>query len=134
MSGLIGNPRTLKDLNRKIQALPVKVQERIAAKVAPQLTALALESFARGEDPYGTTWQEGADGRPVTLERTGRLKGGLTFVSIGRKVRAKLGAPYAKYQVGKRRVLPPGARPLPVAWSEAIGATATAEIKGALDG
>ena len=134
MSGLVGNPRTLKDLNRKIQALPVQVQERIAAKVAPQLTALALESFGRGEDPYGATWQEGADGKPVTLEITGRLKGGLVFVSIGRKVRAKLGAPYAKYQVGKRRVLPPGGRALPVAWSEAIGATAAAEIKEALDG
>ena len=84
MSGLVGNPRTLKDLNKRIQALPVQVQERIAAKVAPQLTALALESFARGEDPYGATWQEGSDGRPVTQGRTRRPQGGLTILSIGR--------------------------------------------------
>lgn len=134
MSGLVGNPRSLKDLGRKIQGLPVQVQERIAAKVAPQLTTLAEASFARGEDPYGATWQEGADGRPVTLEKTGRLKGGLKFVAIGRRVRAKLGAHYAKYQVGKRRVLPPNGRPLPVAWSEAIAATANAEIQEALNG
>jgi hypothetical protein len=45
-------------------------------------------------------------------------------------VRAALGVSYAKYQIGKRLVLPNGS--LPVAWSAAVREISISEIKAAL--
>jgi hypothetical protein len=106
--------------------------QRIAERVAPDLTDAAQASFAARETPYGDAWRPGADGNDVTLERSGALRSGLKFVAIGTRVRCVLGARHAKYQVGKRQVLPSGV--LPESWQDHIRTVAHDEIAKTLAG
>lgn len=133
MSGLVGNPRTIKKFAQSLQVVSTRAAMRIAAKSAPVITDAAQASFAARTDPYGQPWREGKDGKPVDLFETGKLRRGLAFYAIGRRIIAKLGTKYAKFQVGKRRVLPPGGRPLPVAWSQALADIANAEIRAEVE-
>lgn len=134
MSGLRGDVKKLSGLGKALKGLPVRVRTRVAARVAPELTARARASFEAGENPYGDTWAPGADGQRVTLRKSDRLFGTLHFVTIGTKVRAVLGVKYAKYQIGKRGILPQGGTAMPVSWSRAIGAIAVEEIQRDLAG
>jgi hypothetical protein len=134
MSGLVGNPRTLKRLTASLRDLPTRVASRIAERSAPLVTGSLQSSFNAGTDPYGQPWAPGADGKPVDLVETGKLRSTLSFYPIGRRIIAKLGTRYAKYQVGRRKVFPPGGRPLPVAWSAALAETANAEIRAFVEG
>ena len=133
MSGLVGNPRTIAKFAKGLQGLSVRAAMRIAAKAAPVITDAAQASFAARTDPYGQPWREGVDGKPVDLQETGKLRAGLAFYAVGRRIVAKLGTKYAKYQVGKRRVLPPGGRPLPLAWSQSLADIANAEIRAEVE-
>lgn len=129
MSGLVGDVSKLSRLASSLRAMPTKVAQRIAEQVAPKLTELARETFDAGETPYGDKWLPGVDGRSVTLRKSGGLANGIRFVAVGTRVRAVLGVRYAKYQVGRRKVLPSS---LPVAWRAAIDAIAQKEISRAL--
>lgn len=120
MSGLRGDTSKLSKLASAMKALPVRVSQAVAARVAPELTSRARASFAAQENPYGDTWAPGVDGNAVTLRKSGTLFSGVRFTAIGTRVRAVLGAPYAKYQVGKRKVLPSGGSKMPSDWSAAI--------------
>lgn len=133
MSSLVGDPRTIKAFGQSLKRLPMQVQNRIASRAAPILSAAAQGSFSAKTDPYGLPWVPGVDGNPVDLEETGRLRSGLRFIAVGRNLRAALTAPYAKYQIGKRRVLPPGGRALPPAWGQALANIANDEIAKALE-
>lgn len=134
MSGLVGNPRTLKRFAQSLQQLPTRITSKIAERSAPAITTALQTTFAAGTDPYGQPWAPGADGKPVDLVESGKLRGTLSFYPIGRRIVAKLGVKYAKFQVGRRRVLPPGGRPLPVAWSEQLAEIANAQIRAFIEG
>ena len=134
MSGLVGNPRTIKRFLASLQSLPVRVTSKIAERSAPVITSAVQASFAAGTDPYGQPWAPGADGQKVDLYQTGALRRGLAFYPVGRRLMARLGVRYAKFQVGRRRVLPPGGKPLPVAWSEQLATIANEEITAHLGG
>lgn len=133
-AGLTGNPANLKALAAKLRQVPIRVATKAAAKIAPKLTELARASFAAGENPYGDTWEPGAKGQRVDLVESGALRGQLRFAAIGTRVRAVLGVRYAKYQIGKRKILPIGGSAMPVSWSSAIGEIVTAEIASDLAG
>jgi hypothetical protein len=127
---LRGNPAKLSKLAATLRGIPTVVVQRIAAKVAPRLTALAAASFAAGQNAYGQAWPAGVNGQALTLRRTGALASKLSFVAIGTRVRAVLGVPYARYIIGRFAVLP--GRALPTAWSSDIGATVRKEIAAEL--
>ena len=133
-AGLTGNPANLKALATKLRQVPVRVAQRAAAKIAPRLTELARASFDAGENPYGDAWEPGAEGQRVDLVQRGALRAQLRFTAVGTRVRAVLGVPYAKYQIGKRKVLPIGGSAMPAAWSRAIGEIVNAEIAADLAG
>ena len=89
-----------------LRALPVVLAQRVAAKAAPAISALAREAFDSSTDPYGAAWAPGRDGGTVTLRRDGALEAFLRYVAIGTRLRVSLGVKYAKYQIGKRPVYP----------------------------
>jgi hypothetical protein len=121
VSGVTGPIRDLRRLAKAMRALPKVTAQRVAAKVAPELTDQARASFAAGQTVYGDSRPAGVDGAPLTLERTGATKASLRFVSVGTIVRASLGTPYARYLIGKYKILPSGNAAMPVEWSKSVG-------------
>lgn len=124
--GLVGNVGKLRDLRRRLTELPKVVAVNVAKAVAPKLTGTALADFAAGRTAYGEARPLGKKGNALTLVQSGATQALMRFVSVGTLVRVALATRYAKYLVGKYKILP-GAK-LPAAWSRDIGDTARAEI------
>lgn len=62
------------------------------------------------------------DGVPLDLYETGKTRETLKFVVDGTIVRCRLGPRYAKYLIGKYKILPIGDRTaMPTAWRFALG-------------
>jgi hypothetical protein len=129
---LRGNPQRLRDLGRNLGDLPQVARNRIASRVAPAITELALASFDRGETPFGDAWSLGYDGRDVDLVRSGAMRGTLRFVAIGSRVRCVIGVKWAKFQVGRRRVLPAPGQTMPASWRDVAARISREEIALAL--
>ncbi len=115
---------SLKSFASRLKTLPVVLGQRVAQHSAPAVTARLNETFAAGADPFGASWAPKADGSRKTLVRTGALAGHLSFVAIGRKMRASLGVRYAKYFASL--VFPRAGALLPKAWTDELE-TATRE-------
>lgn len=126
MSGVKGDPRTLFELNRRIRQIPTTLAQEVAADVAPALTTAAQSAYGGGQTVYGEARPAGIAGNSLDLEVTGATRADVKFVAIGTVVRAVLGTRYAKYLIGKYRILPMGA--LPVAWSRRISELARDRI------
>lgn len=125
--------RKLKNFAASLRKLTdVATAQAIAKRVAPELTRLAGASFDARETPYGDAWAPGHDGNDVTLVKSGALRSKLTFAAIGTRVRAVLSVPYARYQIGKRRILPTAV--MPATWQEAMREIAVDELSMALKG
>ena len=127
MSGLRGDIGKIRALERSIRELPRVVGARVATASAEAITGLAHATFARGANAYGDPWEPGKDGERVTLRKSGRLAQ-FAYVSTGTLLRTRLGPPYAKYQVGKRPILPRNGARMPVSYAAAIHKRATAII------
>jgi len=98
----------------------VVVAQEVAARAAPKVTALALAEFDAGRTAYGDPRPEGVDGRELTLVRTGATRAALRFAAVGTVIRCVLGPRYARYLVGKYRILPSGQQSVPFRWRRAI--------------
>ena len=122
MTGLKGNVNDLKKLGQRLNKFPTTVVHNVARKTAPSLTGYATSAFGSGRTVYGDARPRGVDGRSLTLVRPGPDGGAtratLRFVSIGTIVRCVLGTDYAKYLIGKYRILPMGE--MPSSWSRKI--------------
>lgn len=124
--------QSIKDFSDSLRRLPRVIAQEIAARAAPELTALSKRTFDAGEDPYGVAWAPGKDGHRVTLHKTGALESFIRYVAIGTKLRVALGVPYAKYQIGKRPVFPRQAGVLPVEWVETLKRLAVDVVREAI--
>lgn len=133
MSGLRGDMSKLRSFERGLRELPRVVGAKVAAASAAAITALGRETFKASENAYKDGWKPGDKGQRVTLHRSGRL-GSFEYVSTGTRLRAKLGPPYAKYQVGRRPILPRGGARLPIAYVDALRAKASEVIRSELGG
>lgn len=125
MSALRGDISSIKGLKASLRALPLSVAHDVAQSAAPAMTTLTTDALASKRTVYGDTRPLGADGNPLTLQRSGRTRATMKFVANGTTVRCVLGTPYARYLIGKYGILPNGA--LPVEWSRRL-----AEIVAAL--
>lgn len=118
-AGVKGGFDKLRNFETKLRSMSKVVAVKVAAKAAPIISDLAKATFEAGQDAYGLLWEPGRDGQKITLRKSGALERyAATYAAIGTRIRAVLGVPYAKYQIGKRPVLPRGA--LPVAYSDAL--------------
>lgn len=117
-----------------LRRLPKVVAQAVAKRAAPAITALAAQSFAESETPYGVPWAPAKDGEKVSLVKTGSLRRYIHYVAIGTKLRVALGVPYAKYQIGKRPVYPTQGGALPRDYRETLARTAVAVVREEMAG
>ena len=101
-------------LKSALKAMPLSLAHDVASASAPGLTQRTQGAYDGGKTVYGEARPAGVDG-PLTLERTGSTRSAVRFVANGRIVRCVLPTKYAKYLVGKFKILPNGA--MPAEWS-----------------
>jgi len=123
---------SLNRIAKRLRAVPLNLGRAVAKIAAPAITDDAQASFAAGETVYGDARPDGKSG-PLTLEKSGRLRGGIKFVSIGSIMRAALTVPYARFMI-KYGILPRGGAEMPTAWREHIADLTHAEALKALEG
>ena len=115
---LKGNVSDLRNLKRRIKNAPRHVAHEVAQRTAPDLTRLSRKAFSSGRTVYGQPRPAGRDGQQLSLVQTGRLQRSIQFKSAGTIVRAVLAVKYARFLIGKYKILPIGR--LPRRWSETI--------------
>ena len=59
-------------------------------------------------------------GAAMSLVQSGVTRSSLRFVAVGTIVRVALGTKYAKYLIGKYKILPSGNAPIPAKWRESL--------------
>lgn len=130
MSGLKGDVTRLRKLEATLRTMPRVLGAKIAASVAPTLSAKLVTTFNAGQNAYGDPWLPGYDGKPVDLRESGALAASARLVAIGTKIRGALGPRYSKWVVNVRGVFPRGR--MPKDWIDAVHATAGKVIAGEL--
>lgn len=110
------NTQNLRRFNQKLQAMPTEIARIVAARAASAITQRAQSSYDSGVSVYGDARENN-----VTLYQTGATRDYVVFTSDGgTKIRASLGTPYAKYLIGKYKILPVGNAAMPWQWLKAI--------------
>lgn len=116
MSGVANIGTGITSMNRlrsSIKALPLRIRSAVAKDAEAILTREVQDDYDAGRTVYDTPRPSSVSGAPLTLKQSGKTRGALAFVAIGTIVRAQLGTRYAKYLVGKYKILP---QSLPAAW------------------
>ena len=139
MSRVKGKIQNLRAMSAKIEKLgDVQQQARIAAQCATALTAEVQVQFAAHETVYSQGREAGkfshkphegthtpqikgghrspVMGAAVDLLQSGRTVAALAFTSTGSILRAVLGTKYAKYLIGRYKIMPIGSSALPASW------------------
>lgn len=93
-------------LKSAMRELPIRVRADVAREAAPVLNRLLHSDFDAGRTVYGDARPLGVDGKPLDLTKSGKTRATLNFVSVGTILRVQLGTKYARYLVGKYKVLP----------------------------
>jgi hypothetical protein len=118
VTNMAGGISSIARLRSTIKALPLRIRSAVAKDAEAILNSELSDNFAAGRTVYDTprplSVARETIGQPLSLVKTGKTKGALQFVTIGTILRASLGTKYAKYLVGKYKVMPNGA--LPAAW------------------
>ena len=116
MSGVANMQRGIDSMNRlksAIRDLPLRIRTAVAKDAAGILNVELHKDFAAGETVYDTPRPLSVKGKPLTLVKTDRVRSALNFVVIGTILRAQLGTKYARYLIGKYKILPMS---LPASW------------------
>lgn len=120
---------TMRGVKRQIAELGVDVARRVAARAAPAVTSLAGSAWDSGRNVYGDSRPLGVAGNQLSLVRTGAARSAIAIVQIGASIACSLGVPYARYLIGRYKILPVGDRTgVPWAWRSAISAIAKQEV------
>lgn len=112
--GLKGNLQSIRSVKKRLLLATVTIAHDVAKNSAPILTNNTRAAFKSGKTVYGAPRPPSVSGQPLTLRKTGLTEASLAFVATGTILRARLGAKYARYLIGKYDVLPNG--PLPESW------------------
>jgi hypothetical protein len=126
-----GDVRKLRNLAKRLRGLPKVVAQRVARRVGADLSIETLRAYHGGRSVYGDARPAGENGA-LTLIKSGKTLASLRFQAVGTRVRASFGTAYARFLIGKYRILPMGE--LPAAWSKAIRERSQKVIAGELGG
>lgn len=125
-----GTPNLLR-LNRRLTTITTEKAAIVARRCAAEITERAQASYDSGQTVYGDARPTGVNGDALTLVRTGDTRNLIRFTSDGgTKIRCSLGGlKYAKYLIGKYKILPIGNAALPWRWIEIIQRIWFEEVK-----
>lgn len=131
-SHIFGDAYSLRELRRSLKDL-AKSNGRalaidVAKKIAPKLTSLMREAYDSGQTIFDESRPEGKRGNKLSLVDSGTVRGALRWSQAGTIVRAALNTPYARFLIGKYKIMPSGAQELPFRWQEILIDTANDEI------
>lgn len=122
-SGVRRIGKSLRDIQADIAKQAMSVAHDIAQRTAPALTALARGAYQSGRNVYGDARPSSVTGNALTLMDSGDTFRDLRFRVSGTVMWCDLGTPYAKYLIGRYKVLPIGDRTaIPVDWARTIRA------------
>ena len=129
-----GNVKSVRQFEAQLRKVgSVQTAERIAKIGAQVLTEKLDASFDSGNTVYNDSRPDGFHGA-VDLVKTGTIRSHLRFRSVGRLIRCVLGTKYAKYMIGRFRILPNGGTAMPFEWSEALAEISKRVIADTLAG
>lgn len=112
---------SFRDIKKRLTGLGVIASRDVSARAAPVITSALREAFDGARDVYGAPRRVGVDGGTLSLVRTGATRATLGFTVQGTTLRARLGTRWAKYLIGRYRILPIGDRTaIPAKWKRAI--------------
>lgn len=134
MSGVIGYHRNLRALNKELKKVSEVVAIRVARRCAGALNYVVRASFDSSQTVYDDHRPLGKRGNELTLVKSGSVRGAIGFVSDGTsKIRAVLAQRYAKYLVGKYRILPIGGATIPFKWQVILRLNINSEMRKILE-
>lgn len=129
VSGLRGDVGTLRQLKGALAMMPRRVAEDVASDAAPEITSLAQEAYDSGVDVYGVARPKGVKGQDLDLVETGTVRREMKFSADGTQIKCTIGPNYARYLIGKYRILPIGDRsPIPAPWIRVIDLATRAAV------
>jgi len=118
--------RRASEMRDFIRGLPLYLAHVVARESAPKITVDAGAAYDGGRTVYGDARPLSKAGEPLSLVQSTATRKTVRFVADGRIIRCALGTPYAKYLIGKYKILPVGNGPMPVAWKRKLQAAADA--------
>lgn len=131
-SHIMGDVWKLSELRKSLIDLSrtngVRCAQYVASKMAPLLTNLMQASFDSGQTIFDESRPVGERGNRLSLVDTGAVRSSLRWVQAGRIVRVALGQRYAKYLIGKYKIMPSGNQELPFRWQNEMLDTANDAI------
>lgn len=110
----------MSDFRSKVSKLGVQVATEVAQRGARALNAFAQQDYDNGVTVYGDKRPLGVNGNEITLYREGRLRGQYGFTANGTIMRSVLSVDYAKYAIGRFKILPPGNAEIPFRWRRVL--------------
>lgn len=115
--GLRGDVGELRRYAAALRAFPAELASRAAEQAAPALTGVVGADYDAGRTAFGDTRPKGVGGATLDLVESGATRAQLRFVKVARfSIRCDLGTPWAKYLIGKYRIVPNGNTAIPPAW------------------
>ena len=129
MSGVpIRSAVQLAELRSRLDRLP-EVEARIAARVAEDFSELARQAFDARTSVDGSSFGKGSDGKPITLDKSGKLRAAATsYSAVGTRVRVSVAAvSYGRYQL-RFGLIPSMNEPLPPTFAERLNQIAREEL------
>ena len=128
----------LKKLQDRIRGL-TDVPKRVAAIVAPELTADTQETFQTKTDLYGTAWKPISiktikRGTQSALIRGGKLSRDVDYGPVGDKIRARFSVFYARYFISTGRGTLPMKGRWPAKWDPKLKAATDKAAKDIVEG
>lgn len=113
-----------------IKTLPSRLANAVAMKSAPGLTSAARKDYQRGRNAYGDKRPLGVRGNALTLNESGDTFRTVRFRRSGTIVEAVLGTQYARFLIGKYKILPASREAVPANWKRLLDRI-VAEVKAA---
>lgn len=133
MAGLRRIGKSLRDIKADIARQSLSVAHDIAQRVAPAITSQARDAYLSGRNVYGDTRPRSVTGKALSLIESGDTLANVRFRVSGTVMWCDLGTPYAKYLIGKYKILPIGDRTaVPVSWARTIRAISDEVVSASL--
>jgi hypothetical protein len=107
------NPRSIQQSLRRTLG---SIGADVAKRAAPELTVLTRVAFGSNTTVYDKARPAGVDGQALSLVKSGATRAALGFVNAAGTtiVKCVLPTAWAKFLIGKYKILPSGT--LPAAW------------------